>query len=272
MWVNFKNTHKLLLACMAGLGLALSSANSATAQTVEEIQEAGKIRVGVLVDFPPFGLLDGSGQPAGYDPDLAKMLADKLGVELELVPVSGPNRVPYLLTNRVDLLIAALGVTKERAEQVDFSDPSATVDQVLYAGKDLKIEKLEDLSGHSVGVARGSAQDITLTSSVPSDVTLQRYDDDPSTLQALLAGQADAIAMSTLIIADIAKVTNVDAFEIKFPIRTLVHGIAMRKGNEELQTYINDFLKEVKQNGKLNEIHRKWLGVDFTDVEKPVLQ
>lgn len=272
MRVHIRTTYKLLLACIACVALALSLGAPATAQTVQEIQDAGKLRVGVLVDFPPFGLLDGNGQPAGYDPDLAKMLADKLGVQLELIPVSGPNRVPYLMTNRVDLLIAALGITKERAEQVDFSDPSATVDQVLYAGKVLKIEKLEDLSGHTVGVARGSAQDITLTSSVSADVTIQRYDDDPSTLQALLAGQADAIAMSTLLVADIAKVANVDAFEIKFPIRTLVHGIAMRKGNEELQTYINTFLKEVKEDGRLNEIHQKWVGVDFTDVEKPALQ
>lgn len=262
-------SRRLLLALGAGVALSFTALGGAMAQTVEEIQERGTLTVGVLVDFPPFGLLDASGRPDGYDPDLARMLADRLDVELELVPVSGPNRVPYLISNRVDLLIAALGVTPERAEQVDFSDPSATVDQVLYAREELELSSLEDLSGLSIGVARGSAQDITLTGSVPSDAAIQRFDDDPSTLQALLSGQVDTIAMSTLLIADIASVANVDAFEIKFPIQTLVHGIAMRKGNPDLQAYINAFLAEVKATGELNEIHRKWVGVDFTDVEKP---
>jgi len=269
---SIRMSRRFVMALCVGAALSLTAAGAAVAQTVDEIKQKGVLTVGVLVDFPPFGLLNTSGQPDGYDPDLARMLAEKMGVKLELVPVSGPNRVPYLLSNRVDLLIAALGITKERAEQVDFSDPSATVNQVLYAPKDMELKDLADLSGHTIGVARGSAQDITLTKSAPADANIRRFDDDPSTLQALLAGQVDTIAMSTLLIADIAKVANVDNYEIKFPIQTLVHGIAMRKGNAELQAYINDFLKEVKANGKLNEIHRKWVGVDFTDVAKPDVQ
>lgn len=265
-------SRRLVMALCLGAALSATAIGAAVAQSVDDIRQKGVLTVGVLVDFPPFGLLDSSGKPDGYDPDLARMLADKMGVKLDLVPVSGPNRIPYLLSKRVDLLIAALGITKERAEQVDFSDPSATVNQVLYAPKDMNLKSLADLSGHTIGVARGSAQDVTLTKSVPSDATIRRFDDDPSTLQALLSGQVDTIAMSTLLIADIAKVANVDNYEIKFPIQTLVHGIAMRKGSTELQTYINDFLKEVKANGKLNEIHRKWIGVDFTDVAKPDVQ
>ncbi len=264
-------TRRTLLAIGAA-ALTMAAMPGAMAQTPDEIRAKGTLSVGVLVDFPPFGLLDLNGQPDGYDPTLARMLADRMGVELQLVPVAGPNRVPYLLNGRVDMLIAALGITAERAQQVDFSDPSATVNQVLYAPKDMALNGLEDLSGKSVGVARGSAQDITLTASVPADATIQRFDDDPSTLQALLAGQVDTIAMSTLLIADIGKVANVDAFEIKFPIQTLIHGIAIRKDNPELLAFINEFLAEAKQDGTLNEAHNKWVGADFTDVEKPVFE
>ncbi|AVF04333.1 transporter substrate-binding domain-containing protein [Devosia sp. I507] len=265
-------TRRTMLMLGAATSLAFALTGGVAAQTLDEIRTKGTLTVGTLVDFPPFGLLDLNGQPDGYDPELARMLADRLGVELEIVPVSGPNRVPYLLSNRVDLLIAALGITAERAEQVDFSDPSATVNQVVYAPKDMGLATLEDLSGRSIGVARGSAQDITLTASVPADATIQRFDDDPTTLQALLSGQVDTIAMSTLLIADIGKVANVEAFEIKFPIQTLVHGIAMRKDNPELLDFVNTFLAEAKADGTLNEAHRKWVGVDFTDVEKPVFE
>jgi polar amino acid transport system substrate-binding protein len=239
------------------------------AQSVSEIQSRGEINVGVLVDFPPFGLLDAKGNPEGYDVELAGMLAKAMGVKLNLVPVAGDNRIPYLLTKRVDILIAALGITPERAKQVDFSAPDAQVDQVLYAPKDREIKGLEDLAGLRVGVARGSAQDVTLTKTAPEGTSLQRFDGDPPTLQALLSGQVDAIVMSTLMIKDIAKIANVDNFEIKFPIQHLVHGIAMRKGNDDLRDWINNFLAEVKANGELNKIHRKWVGVDFVDVEAP---
>lgn len=264
-------TRRIVLAAMAGISALALMPDFSVAQTVDDIKAKGKLVVGVLVDFPPFGILDARGQPDGYDIELAKLMAKKMGVPVELVPVSGPNRVPYLLTNRVDMLIAALGITAERAKQVDFSNPSATVDQVLYAPKTRSLARLEDIAGLKLGVARGSAQDITLTRTAPAGAMIQRFDDDPSTLQALLSGQVDAIAISTLLIAEIAKVADTSRFEIKFPIQRLIHGIATRKGTEPLQAWINDFLATVKANGELNAIHRKWVGIDFTPVDKPAL-
>jgi polar amino acid transport system substrate-binding protein len=167
------------------------------------------------------------------------------------------------------LLVAALGITPERAKQVSFSDPSATVDQVLYARKELKIAGIDDLLKFKVGVARASAQDITLTKTAPQGTVIQRFDDDPSTLQALLSKQVDAITMSTLMIKEIAKVTSVEPYDIKFRVQRLVHGMAMRQGQDDLLNFVNQFLKTVKKNGELNAIHQKWLGIDFVDVEKP---
>lgn len=243
----------------------------ASAQTIDEIKAKGKLTVGVMVDFPPFGLLDEKDRPIGYDPSLARLMAEKMGVELELVPVAGANRVPYLLTKKVDILVAALGMTPERAKQVDFSEPSAVVEQVLYARKDLNLKSVEDLKGLRVGVGRGSAQDITLTRIAPEGTIIQRFEDEPLVLQALLSGQSDAISMSTLIIAETEKVASVDKFEIKFPVQRLVHGIAVRKGQDELLAWINDFLATAKSNGELNALHRKWVGVDYVEVEKPKL-
>ena len=243
-----------------------------SAQTVDEIKGKGKLVVGTLVDFPPFGMLDKDNKPTGYDPALAQMIADKMGVELELVPVIGANRVPYLLTKKVDLLIAALGMTPERAKQVDFSEPSAVVEQVIYARKDMNLKSAEDLKGVRVGVSRGSAEDVQVTKVAPEGTVIQRFEDVPTVMQALLSGQVDAIAMSTLIIAETAKVTDASSFEIKFPVMRLIHGIATRKEQTELMNWINDFLAEAKKSGELNELHKKWVGVDYVDVEKPNLQ
>jgi len=268
MKATFRTISLSIAAASLFVAIVLNGA-PAHAQTVQQIKDRGKLVVGTLVDFPPFGILDRQGKPDGYDSDLARLIAKHMGVTLEIVPVSGPNRIPYLLTNKVDMLVAALGITPERAKQVSFSDPSATVDQVLYARKESKINGIEDLLKFKVGVARASAQDITLTRISPQGTVIQRFEDDPSTLQALLSKQVDAIAMSTLMIKEIAKVTSVEPYDIKFRVQRLVHGIAMRRGQDDLLNWVNEFLITVKKNGELNAIHQKWLGIDFVNVEKP---
>src|SRR3546814_2285547 len=94
--------------------------------------------------------------PDGYDADVARQLAKELGVKVNIVPVTGPNRIPFLLTNKVDLLVASLAITPERAKQVQFSDPYSAAQIVVFGGKDTKIAKAEDLSGLRIGVARAS--------------------------------------------------------------------------------------------------------------------
>src|SRR3546814_12181523 len=76
-----------------------------------------ELTIGMLVDFPPYGIMNTENKPDGYDADVARQLAKDLGVKLNIVPVTGPNRIPYLLTNKVDVLIASLAITPARAEQ-----------------------------------------------------------------------------------------------------------------------------------------------------------
>src|SRR5690606_35854743 len=99
------------------------------------------------------------------------------GVDLEIVPVTGPNRIPYLQTGQIDMVIASLAITKERAEQVTFSAPYAAIQSVLYARKDLDISGYDDLSGVKVGVARASPQDTVITRDAPTDTQIQRFDE-----------------------------------------------------------------------------------------------
>ena len=83
----------------------------ASAQTLDELKKKGELRVGLLVDFPPYGTVNARNEPDGYDADVARLLAKDLGLKLQLVPVTGPNRIPFLLTNKVDLLVASLAIT-----------------------------------------------------------------------------------------------------------------------------------------------------------------
>jgi polar amino acid transport system substrate-binding protein len=175
----------LLVAGVAAATLGIATANAATP---EEIKARGKLLVGVLTDYPPFGGTDAQQQPAGYDADVAKLMAKSLGVTLELVPVTGPNRIPYLLTNKIDVLIATFGITAERAKQVLFSNPYSALTIYVLAPKNLNIKTPDDLKGVSISVARASTQDTAISAIAPPGTELKRFDDDATALQALISG------------------------------------------------------------------------------------
>lgn len=252
----FKNV--IALAAGAGI-LAGAGLSAAQAQTPEEIKERGQINVGMLVDFPPYGILNEQGEPAGYDADVARLLAEDLGVELNLVPVTGPNRIPYLLSDQVDILVASLGITPERAERVDYSQPYAGIEISVYGQTDVEIPDAAALEGKTVGVARASTQDTAITSIAPEGTTIQRFNDDASAVQALLSGQVQAIGASNVVVAQLEEMAP-DRFEVKFDLSQQFQGIAVRPGSDELRAYVNDFLTRAKESGELDAIHQEWLG------------
>lgn len=260
-------TRRLAVAG-ALMAAAVAYAAPSAAQTVDEIKSKGKLTVGMLVDFPPFGITTSDGKPDGYDADVAKLMAKHMGVPVEIVPVTGPNRIPYLLTNKVDLLVASLGITAERAKQVQFSEPYAAIEIGLVAPAAAKIKEAADLSGKRVGVARASTQDNALTAAAPKDARIMRFDDDASAVQAMLSGQVDALGLSNVVAKEIKKLAPQANYEMKFVLNRQVQGIAMRQGQDALLKWVNDFIAQAKANGELNTIHQKWLGSDLPPLTK----
>src|SRR3954471_5831405 len=212
---RFSPLRRLVVAAGVLLPLGMIAA-PAEAQTVDSIVKKGKLTVGMLVDFPPFGITNAENKPDGYDADVARVMAKHMGTQLEIVPVTGPNRIPYLLTNKVDLLVASLGVTPERAKQVQFSQPYAAATIVLYGKTGAPIKSAADLKGVRVGVARASTQDVAVTKAAPEGTEIRRFDDDASAMQALMSGQVDAIGCSVTVAAQIAKRVPANTFENKF--------------------------------------------------------
>jgi polar amino acid transport system substrate-binding protein len=252
--------RRAFIAATLALGIAVTlSAPSASAQTIAEIKQKGEITIGMLVDFPPYGTMNSSNQPDGYDADVAKLLAKDLGVKLNLIPVTGPNRIPFLLTNKVDILIASLAITPERAKQVQFSKPYSAASIVLYGDKKIAIKDAAELKGKRIGVARASTQDVAVTAVAPEGTEIRRFDDDASAMQALMSGQVDAIGCSTTVAAQIDKRAPANTFETKFLLRQQVMGIVMRQGQPDLLKTIDDFVVKMSNNGELDKLYRKWL-------------
>jgi polar amino acid transport system substrate-binding protein len=242
------------------LGLSASClAPSAAAQTVDEIIKRGKVIVGVNTTTPIFGLVGTDGQPEGYDPDVARLVGKYLGVPVEFVPVTGANRLPFLLTNRVDMVIALFGITPERAQQIWFSMPYATEAATLVAPASRAVKTVDDLAGLRVGVPRGAMQDLILTpQAAAKKINLMRFDDEATALQALISGQIDVVGTGLLVNRTLNRNDPGKNYEVKIVLRPLHFGIGIRRGQIDLLQWLNTFVYTIKNNGELDAISRKW--------------
>jgi len=232
---------------------------SAAAQTVDEIIKRGKVIVGVNTTTPIFGLVGSDGQPEGYDPDVARLVGKYLGVQVEFVPVTGANRLPFLLTNRVDMVIALFGITPERAQQIWFSMPYATEAATLVAPASRAVKTVDDLAGLRVGVPRGAMQDLILTpQAAAKKINLMRFDDEATALQALISGQIDVVGTGLLVNRTLNRNDPGKNYEVKIVLRPLHFGIGIRRGQIDLLQWLNTFVYTIKNNGELDAISRKW--------------
>lgn len=262
MYLSKKIRTLMGATILASLGVLAFGASAANAETIDQVKQKGELTVGLLVDFPPYGIMNTQNQPDGYDADVAKLLAKDLGVKVKLVPVTGPNRIPFLLTKKVDLLVASLAITPERAKQVQFSRPYSAAQIVVYGGKDKTIKGAADLAGLRIGVARASTQDIAVSKIAPKTANIRRFDDDASAMQALLSGQVDAIGCSTTVAAQISK-RQPNKYENKFVLLQQEMAIAMRQGEPNTLAAVNAFVAKNIANGELNKLYKKWLGTDL---------
>ncbi len=263
MRVRISHVIIALAALVIGFLLGLPHAR---AQTVDEITSRGTINIGVLIDLPPYALLNDKQEPDGYDIEVAKLLAKYMGVKPNLVQLTGPNRIPFLVTNKVDLIVATFGITPERAKQVMFSIPYSAIENTVYGPKDKAISKIDDLKGLRVGVPRGTVQDVILTGALGSGARMLRFDDTPSTYQALLTGQVDAMAETGLTFDGVMKQNPGANIDKKFILLRQPNGITMRANQFNLHQWVNTFVYYVKNNGELDALHRKWFGTPFPDL------
>ena len=236
-------------------------ATPAKADQLQDILSAGEIRVGILLDVAPWGFKDESGEATGLDVEVAELLANDLGVDLEIVQVTGPNRIPSLMADKVDILIAAIGATPERAQQVAFSQPYAAVELGVYGAADMPVaETPDELAGTSIAVAKGTTLDLWLTDNAP-EANLIRFEDVASTLSAYMAGQAQSFAENSAIVAEAAKDNPDVEMERKFLIRQSPAHVAIKQGEPDFLRWIDTFLFSNRLNGKLPALQEKWFNV-----------
>jgi polar amino acid transport system substrate-binding protein len=245
-----------LLAVPAAAAVALTPL-TAHADALDNVTKAGVLKVAVPEDYPPFGAVGGDMQPQGYDIDMAALLAKSMGVKLQLVPVNSANRVPYLTTNKVDLVISSLGKTPDREKVMDFSAPYAPYFQGVFGPADIKVAGPADLTGKTVGATRGALEEIALTQMAPN-ATIKRFEDNNATIQAFLSGQVELIAAGNIVAAAILAKNPPRRPEPKFIIKNSPCFVGMNKNEPRLLAKVNGAIAQSKKDGTLEAMSQKW--------------
>lgn len=248
-----------LIGALTIAGFVLGSGAPAHADKYADVLSKGVIRIGIPADLPPFGFQDANREPQGFDIDLAQMLAKSLGVKAELVPLTGANRIPYLLTDKVDITVSLMGLTPERAKQVWFSAPYASTSLAVFGPKNLPVHSAADLKSYKVSAAKGNTEETALTAMNPQ-ADIMRMQDDSAAAAAYLSGQAQLFACSSFIAVELAKKNPSQEFDLKFVIRPSPGHMAVKMGESNMLQWLNSFIFFNKINGELDKLHVKWLG------------
>lgn len=257
------------LAALGGGGTGTARAQDATATgtgTLNRIISDRRIRISAEVTSPPFGILDSSNQPDGSEIATARQLATDLGVEVDLVQVTGPQRIPSLLAGRIDVAISSLSVTFERASTVMFASPHGALSIVIVAPESIDISSPSDLAGKRIGITRATLEEGTVPPSAPEGTDIVYFDDIAATIQALVGGQVDAAGMSAFAAQSVADRNPNANLVNKYTVTTAYYGAAVRPGDHDLLQFLNTWVMLNKTNGVLADIYERYTGVPLVDL------
>jgi polar amino acid transport system substrate-binding protein len=231
----------------------------ARADELASIMAAKVIKVAVPQDFAPFGSVGLDMKPQGYDVDMANLIAQALGVKVELIPVTTANRIAYLQTHKADIVISSLGKTPEREKVIDFTVAYAPFFSGVFGTKDIKVDKPADLAGKTVGATRGAIEEQALTNLAPPDTTIKRFEDNNATIAAFVSGQVDLIATGNTAAAVIAERSPQRAPLLKFVIKDSPCYVGLNKDEPALKEKLDGIIAKAKADGELEKLSEKWL-------------
>ncbi|MCP8896567.1 transporter substrate-binding domain-containing protein [Shinella daejeonensis] len=257
----FSRFRRLAGCAVLSLGVVAGVAAPASAESIlDRVVADNKIKVGVMLNVPPFGMKSISGEPEGFDVDVANLIAEKLGVELEIVDTTSVDRIPNLRSGKVDIIVGTFTGTPERAKVVSFSEPYVTALLAAFAVKtDSGIESAGDLTTKRIAVTKGTTQDLMVAPEFP-EAEILRFDTEAAALFALAQGQVDAFICDGNVLnyqATINPEIKVIVDE-KFSKLVEYQRLGVPRGDQEWLNWVNMFVFDLNATGTSYDLYEKW--------------
>ncbi|WP_029898092.1 transporter substrate-binding domain-containing protein [Desulfohalovibrio reitneri] len=260
-------TLVLSLAFLAAAAMPATAANTrmelVKQSTLEEIQQRGELRVGFEAGYMPFEMTDKNGNFVGFDIEVAKEMAKDMGVKFVPVNTAWDGIIPALLTEKFDIIISGMTVTQERNLKVNFADPYITVGQTILLRKELEneVKSYKDLNDpkYTVVSKLGTTGEQAVLRKIPK-ATYKSFETETEAAMEVLSGKADAYVYDlpncVVFMAQQGKDKLVFLDE-PFTYEPLAW--AVRKGDPDFLNWLNNFLRQIKNDGRYERIYNKWI-------------
>jgi polar amino acid transport system substrate-binding protein len=247
-----------IFAVVTLVSAALAVSTVLAESTLDQVLKRGEVIVGIGMNFPPWGFYDKDGKAAGFDVSYAEELAKALKVKLQIVPAEGMNRIPYLVSGKIDVAIATFTMTLERCQTIAFTIPYAVQNLVFVTKKGSGIKSLQDLKGKRVSTSKGTTEETILDEQAPKGTIVDRYNSDNESYLALRQGKADACIMDYILAVELMK--KYPNFEVAQTLRTDLMSLGCRRGDIEWLNWLNWFVLHMNLRGTSQAYHEKWFG------------
>lgn len=252
-----------VLTAMIG-ALVIPSTQAASA--LDRIVQSKKLRCGVMLDSPPSGFRTPENQPEGFDVSYCKDMAKALGATPEIVETPSSDRIPALVSNRVDVLIASTSSTVARGLTVGFSQPYMNYTTAVITRKDAGIKKYADLKGHTVGGVTGTSTEQMLKKDIAEwndpKTNYIGYANDAEAFLALQQGKVDAVLQATAVANTLLKSGQFPNFELagEAPFPPDLVSMAVRREDQEMLNWVRLFVWNQVASGRFAETYHKYIG------------
>ena len=233
---------------------------------LDEIVAKKSITIAIPTDSAPYGYVGTDLQPQGLDIDMANLIGAKLGVKVELLPVTSANRIPYLQTKKADLVISTLGKNPEREKVIDFTIAYSPFFQAIFGPKTLVVKTPADLVGKTIGVTRGAMEDQEVGKIAPPGLDIKRFEDMNGTVSAYAAGQVQLMGVGASVAGNFMAKNPQVSTEFKILLKESPNYIGVAKGEDKLRLKVNEIIGAAKASGELNKLALKWLGRPLGDL------
>ncbi len=232
-----------------------------------EVQEKGELVVGVKFDVPQFGFKNPTTDDVeGFDADMAREVAEAIGVDPKFVEAISANRIPFLQEDKVDIVFSTMTVTDERRKQIDFSEIYYVARQSFLTRKGVTMT-VDSAAGKKVCTAKGSTSELNLPAVQP-DVEIVLQDGYAQCVQLLSNEQVDAVSTDDVILLQFVK-KDPDAFEVsEEKFSTEPYGAGMKKGHPEFVEFVNGVIRDMKEDGRWADLYEKWV-TPVTGIDAP---
>ena len=270
-----KNRCKQLLAALAAAAILLAAAGCGSSESaaqgddsLKKVLQAGQLVLGLDTEFPPMGFIDETGEIVGFDIDVAREVCSRLGVTLVPKGIDWDHKEEELNSGAIDCIWNGMSVTPERAAAMNLSEPYMNNEQIFVVLGDSDVKEMQDLIGRRVGVQVGStSQEALEASALYADVVVVASETHQENVRKLKEGEVDAILVDS--VAAFYSVFSSDQLYYILPesLGQEEYAIGFRKGDQALRDRVQEIIGDMKADGTLGQISKKWFGSDITIVK-----